>query len=785
VEGNQDCQKCDLYRSAQSVCLMGKGPIPSKVMIVGEAPGIREDEIEKPFAGKAGSVLTEALLKAGLNRKECYMTNACKCRPPDNRTPKTGEVKACKEYLEQEIREVKPKFVLLLGATALKAVLNKAKITEIHGQVFKENNTYYMATFHPAAAIRDVNKLDPLQADITRFVNLVKTGKEEKEPEIKYEVVKNFDTFNRCINYLRKRNKVAFDIETSQLSRKQGPLSVINCIGIGWTNKQWIIPLESEDSPWKGNHKVQKEMMSLISEAIEGKVVVAHNGKFDNLWLREKYRVRFPLSHDTMLMSHLLDENTPNGLKYLSRTKLGAPDYDISKKEKQGSGSLSKLYKYNAFDIHYTARVFKKLYSELKQDSALKKVFKYISMPMSHVYEDAEYEGIYIDIEQMNNVEKDLRKKIKSLLKKLKGYTEGKEVNWNSPQQVAKVLFQDWGLDPLEKTASGAPSTAESILLRLRKEHPGVETLLEYRGYQKLLSSFIDGWKKRMDERRIFPSYKIHGTVTGRPSCTDPNLQQVPRDSSIRSLITAPPGWVFVEADHSQVELRVTAMVSGDRTMKFIFQTKGDIHISTAQTVVGKEEISKDERKKAKAVNFGFIYGMGAPKFQEYARDKYDIIMTLSECKAVRARYFEKYYDLPKWHEKQRRIARMYKQVRTYTGRIRHLPEIDSPDQGKRAEAERQSINSPVQGFGAEITLMGAIDIHENIPQTKVKVVGTVHDSILMYIREDQLYKMLPKIKKMMENPTGFRRFGINLPVPLEAEFTVGPWGKGEEVLIN
>lgn len=781
MKGNPDCTECGLHRSAQAVCLMGRGPVPGEVMIVGEAPGFREDDIGKPFAGDAGNMLDTMLSEVDLSREDCYITNVCKCRPPDNRTPKSGEVKACKPYLLKEFNKVKPKYVLLLGATALKGVIGKGKITEDHGTVIEKEGVYYLPTFHPAAAMRDPNKLPSIKGDIARFSGLVKSGSPPKPPETKYEVIRNFEDFNRCVSYIEKQKYIAFDLETSQLSRKGGGDSYVNCIALGTSGKQYVLPLESEQL-W--DHSIQTEMLSIMSEALGGKVVVAHNGKFDNLWLREKYGVRFPLSFDTMLASHLLDENTPNGLKYLAKVKFGAPDYDISKESKQGKGSLEELYKYNAMDIYYTAKLYKLFKKELKEDGALYKVFKYISMGMSDVYEDAEFEGIVLDTEQMQEVERELRSNINKVKRKLAKYTKKKDVNWNSPQQVAEVLFKEWGLQPIDYTDTGAPSTEESLLKRLSKEHKGVELLLEYRGYAKQLSSFIEGWRKRMDGGRIFPSYKIHGTVTGRPSCTDPNLQQVPRDPKIRSLITAPPGWVFVEADHSQIELRVTAMMSGDRTMKFVYQTGGDIHRETAQTVMSKQEIDADERKKAKAVNFGFIYGMGAPKFQDYARDKYGMDFTLNQCKAFRTRYFEKYADLPKWHEKQRKIARAFGQVRTYTGRIRHLPEIHSSDKGKRAEAERQSINSPVQGFAAEVTLMGAIEVSKRFSwEDEVRVVGTVHDAILMYIKEEKLHDLAPQIAEAMEHPSLFDKFKLDLPVPLKAELKAGPWGKGEDII--
>src|SRR5690606_5710049 len=320
---------------------------------------------------------------------------------------------------------------------------------------------------------------------------------------------------------------------------------------------------------------------------------------------------------------YILDENSPNGLKYLARVKLGAPDWDIDKSTKTGQVAANRdnLYKYLAYDVYYTLELYYYFKKELRKDKPTLKVFKHLMMPIFHTYEDVQMEGVWINQEKFDEVEATLTEKLEEIDRKLnriakkEGVTE--EINWGSSQQVGIWLFETLKLPIIEKTPTGKPATGESILKRLRDKHPSVELLLERRGVKQQLSFFIDGWKKRMVGNKLYPNFNIHVTVTGRTSSNDPNLQQVPRDKKIRSLIGAPPGWTLVEIDYSQVELRVVAELSGDPKMREVFLTGKDIHTNTAVSISGKSEddITKEDRKKEKPVNFGFVYGMDHFKF--------------------------------------------------------------------------------------------------------------------------------------------------------------------------
>ena len=239
------------------------------------------------------------------------------------------------------------------------------------------------------------------------------------------------------------------------------------------------------------------------------------------------------------------------------------------------------------------------------------------------------------------------------------------------------------------------------------------------------------------------------------------------------------------EADYSQAELRIAAIMSGDPTLKMCFQTGIDVHQKTASNVMGVplEEVTKDQRKKAKAVNFGFLYGMSAKKFREYARDKYGVDYTEEEAIETRQRFFESYFALPTWHDRMRRLVKKYGYVRSLIGRKRNLPDIYSSDKKLAAEAERQAINSPVQGLGSDFNIYSLVRMAHTLDMSRIKIVGTVHDAILFEVRNDYLEEAVPIVVDIMTDMEHIERvFKTQITVPIDVEVKAGPWGSGEVV---
>lgn len=767
-------------------------------MIVGDNPNYLEDNKGEYGHGNPQKLLLELLHAAGISYSECYYTPAVKCRKGDKGKVSATQLKECKEYLFQELEDVKPDFVLTLGATALKALTNKAKITEIHGQVIEHKLGFkVLPTFHPAMSLRDPRFWDSIHADFRRFGKIIK-GEELTQHNLKYKRITTESGLSEVLKAIKTSRVVAYDLETNGLQMRYRTSEIGQTV-IATFRMVYVVEHEefSKDQMDKFHLQAKTKM--------SGKVVVGQNAKFDNLWLHYRHGVRFPLTFDTMLASHLLDENSPNGLKQNARSILEAEDWDVDLKVKKGEGLTEEQKedraRYAAWDGYYTIRLYKHFKSKLEDDPELERLFKKLVMPVARTYEQLEINGVHVDLENMEKAEQILLNKIRRLRRKLKRFINpwrenGLEINWNSANFVNTVLFDWLNLRPAGYTEKGAPSTAEDNLNKMKSQHEIVEVLLEYRGAFKQWSSFIEGWKKRMIDGQLFPSFKIAGTVTGRPSCADPNLQQVPRDPFIRSLIGAPPGWVFFEVDYSQIELRVAAAISGEPTMLQIFRTGGDIHEATYQMVMGmstedavahiedpmaRKAQLKEERKKAKAINFGFIYGMGWRKFREYCETKMGLFISDAEAKAWRKRYFETYAGLPDWHNRQRRIVRAMSMVRTYTGRIRHLPQINSPDQGLAAEAERNAINAPVQGFGAEMILMSLVEVNEYFGNNVLRLCGTIHDAMVGIVRKDVAETAMAKVKEIMESPRIMRELGIELPLPIIADVSLGNWGIAKE----
>ncbi len=831
------CTRCSLHKTAEFVCLLGSGDERSDIMIVGEAPGKREDDSGKPFVGSAGKVLEELLKVNGLSRQDVYITNSVNCRPPDNRTPKKAEINACKYWMAEQLKVVKPKYVLLLGATALQSVLDLKGIKKLRGKPIEKNGVIYLPTYHPASCLYDPNTKAFMQQDFEFFKEIVDNEGLPREKNLNERIVRNKSDIDEMLKDLE--GKVSYDIETTGLYPWKG---WINTLGFGTRNTQWILPtaqlFKDDWAKYKKDHGEDFYIVPwdctlptyLIEYAIEqinekfekGDIeFTAQNGKFDMLWTRIKLRFDWTVEFDTMLAHYLLDENSLHGLKYLSAIYFGAIDYDVDEATKIGRKGLKPLAFYQAHDLYYTYKLRFRFAKQLKEDEQLWEVFTEIMMPCVNLFVELEEQGVFIDTAKMDDAERYLRGIQADCEKRLskhlpKGY---EDINWGSTKQVGELLFQKLRLPMISKTPTGKPQVNESVLKQL--EHPLVEALLELRGAKQQLSFFIEGWKPYLVNSRLHPSFKLHGTVTGRLSCENPNLQQVPRDPRIRSLITAPPGWVLLEADLSQIELRIAAELSDDRALVYAFLHNIDPHwqtcineiarsggqseivLKTASIISGEkiknfgkaieilkeagydkcEEVDsgwKELRKKAKAVNFGYLYGMWWKKFRIYAFDNYGVKVTDQQAQDSRTAYFELYQDLPNWHKSQKKFARDNGYVRSMTGRKRRLPRaLDRDNTYERQEAERQAINSPVQSFANELNLMALIQLRKEFSHKIVRPVGTIHDAILAEVKIEHLEKVHNRLLEIMSHPELLDKFGIKLRIPVEADAKVGAWGNG------
>lgn len=782
------CKLCPLHKEAQTVCLIGDGPVPADVMVIGEAPGFREDEVSRPFSGKSGRLLDETFDKFGLDRSEMFISNVNKCRPPENRTPNKTEQKACRPFLDAEIEHVKPKYILTLGNAAL-SVIRKSGIMKHRGEVAPFGDAQVFSTVHPAAVLRNPRYAQLFESDIAAFARLVRGQAPPPAPRTYLVMDKN--ALAKACQAILRADAVAYDFETSGFDENTEQVATI-AFAVK-PDLVFVVPIHHPENPWSNPDKVLRAIGKALVSTKAKKI--AHNAKFDDKWFLVK-GIPVYADFDTMIAAHLINENWFKSLKVLSTMLLGVDawaDVDLNNGGAMRE-SLKKLARYNGKDAAYTLQLYYLFRDMLKKpgNERTLRLFTKLLMPASRALTDIERKGIWIDRQRLAETRIAVQEEIEKANDNLV-HLVGYQANWNSPQQLARILFEELKLPVIELTGTGAASTKESVLLRLRDKNPIAQAILDYRAAFKD-GGFLDTWLSRLDdEDRIKPNFKLTGTVTGRLSSGKQegekargfNIQQVPREGRLRGVFGAPPGWRFIEADFSQVELRVAAHYSQDPTMMRLFNQDEDIHMQMAIQLTNKppSAITKEERKRAKSVNFGYLFGMGFKKYVDYAFDSYGVIVTMDEAKESRQRFFRTFSALPAWHERQRRLARSYGRVQSAIGRVRHLPDIYSDDDAVKAEAERQAINSPVQSLASDMMLLALILLHAMMPPTEAFIVGTVHDSLLIQVREDVVDKWVKVIHETMEHLPLKQKFGVMLTVPIKVDVKVGPhWGEGEEM---
>ncbi len=560
------------------------------------------------------------------------------------------------------------------------------------------------------------------------------------------------------------------DIETTGLSRFNDEITLI---GVG--------VYKSLDDPgriaiYENTPEGMTKFKTLCMRLRDHKAtMIWQNGKFDTLFIKLKQGYMLPIHHDVMLMGTAYDLSAEHGLKAMAQKYLGVPDWDIDKKTKTGKGDKQKLRDYLKLDVKYTWELFK--FFKERMNASQRKIYRELLLPAYKMYRQTEQNGIYIDLEGLDKVKATYKKKEEETLKVLQGKYP---INWNSPQQVSDVIFNREKLPTLklsEKT--GKPSADAKVLKKLATMgHELPIQLLDYKFYYGANSKFLTRWGGYAAyDGRIHPNFNITNVVTGRTSCSDPNLQQVPRNKDLRSLFTAPEGRVFLEADYSQIELRVAAHFAQEPTMLKIYREGGDIHTETARTLCGGEP-TKEDRSKAKAVNFGFLYGMQAKGFVEYAFDSYGVVFTPAEAERYRDLFFQKYSRLLPWHDRMAKLCEANGGVSNLFGRFRALPKIYSQYKWERNEAIRKAINSPVQGTASDLLLCAAVQIQKELgPKYDLKIVGTVHDSILADVPIECAEECVKDIKRIMAYPDALDKFGIEFSLPIDSDVGVGPWG--------
>ncbi|PSW60294.1 DNA polymerase I [Photobacterium kishitanii] len=593
-----------------------------------------------------------------------------------------------------------------------------------------------------------------------------------------YETVLDEASFNNWLTQLRNADVFAFDTETDGLD-----YMTANLIGVSFAveeGKAAYVPVAHDylDAPAQLDRDwVLAQLKPLLED--ENLAKVGQNLKFDASIIA-RYDIDMQgIKFDTMLESYVYNSVVGRhdmdslALRYLEHKNISFEDI-AGKGKKQltfNQIDLEQAGPYAAEDADITLRLHNALYPKVAADEKLKKVFETIEMPLVPVLSRMERTGVYIDSMLLGAQSIELAQRLDEI-EKLAYELAEQEFNLSSPKQLQAILFEKMGLPVIKKTPSGTPSTNEEVLQELALDYPLPKLLLEYRGLAKLKSTYSDKLPKMVNAvtGRVHTSYHQTGTVTGRLSSSEPNLQNIPvrnpEGRRIRQAFVAKPGYKILAVDYSQIELRIMAHLSGDPALLDAFRHGKDIHAATAAEILGLaiDDVSTEQRRRAKAINFGLIYGMSAFGLAK------QLDMGRNEAQDYMNVYFERYPGVLEYMESTRNSAAEQGYVETLFGRRLYLPDIKARNGLRRKAAERAAINAPMQGTAADIIKLAMIAVDEWVqqqPQGQVSLLMQVHDELVFEVEESALDTVTVKVRQLMEQ-------AATLAVPLIAEAGYG-----------
>ncbi|NGX49934.1 MAG: DNA polymerase I [Candidatus Anoxychlamydiales bacterium] len=604
------------------------------------------------------------------------------------------------------------------------------------------------------------------------FLTLLKDVTDQKKPEdenLNYQLINSEKELNNLIENLKTEKEIVVDTETTGLNYLSAEL-----VGVGLCIKKteaFYIPLNGEID--------RNTVLAKLKELIENENIsfTGHNIKYDyHIFLNSALEIK-NIAFDTLLASYLINpQNRRHGLDALTLEKFNIAKTPI--KDLIGIGKkqismkdvpLDRISNYCSEDVDYTFRL-KELFEKEIKDNNLEKVLYDIEMPLLKVLAKMERHGIFVDKDMLSIMSEAIHKKLNLLEGEI--FSEaGKQFNINSPKQLSEVLYVDLAITPPKKKGSTF-STSADILEKLKGKSPIIDHILRFREYQKLLSTYVDAIPKQINPitNRVHSSFSQSTTATGRLASKNPNLQNIPIRSEEGKKIREgfrpeKDGWFYLSSDYSQIELKFLAHFSEDPNLIKAFNNGDDIHAFTASLVYSLpiEEVTKQMRSNAKAVNFGIIYGQSAFGLSE------QIGISIKEAKAFIDTYFERYPNILKYLDNCKKLVHEKKIAYTITGRQRPIIEIDNKNPFIRAAAERLSINTPLQGSAADLIKIAMIEIDKEITKRELKgyMILQIHDELLFEVPEDEIEIFKSFVKDKMENV-------FDLKVPLTVDIEIG-----------
>lgn len=599
---------------------------------------------------------------------------------------------------------------------------------------------------------------------------------QEEGGSLNVEIIDTLPRWKKLFNQLSGSKQFAFDVETTGLDVRS-----LDCVGMSFSiekTKGYYLPLAHKEGELLSFDLIKEDLQALFNDRSLS-TVIGHNLKFDYKVLRSLgIDVEAPL-WDTMLAAYILDSSQSNysltsvADRYLGRSMMEFSEL-VPKGQTIADASIDKAAMYAVEAAEVTWCLAEEL-GLLLGNNLLIDVFQSIDVPLIKVLAEMEYLGVSVDVTLLMEQSHELASRM-ILLEQRVHLLAGKEFNVQSTKQLREILFTDMALPVIEKTPSGVPSTSESVLSALGKQYEVPRLISEYRQLAKLKSTYTDGLIREVNKKtqRIHGSFNQAVTITGRLSSTEPNLQNIPvrtqEGRKIRKAFIPRPGFILLAADYSQIELRIMAHFSKDKGLCEAFRHDQDVHKRTASDVFNVEmsEVTQAQRRQAKAINFGLMYGMSAFGLSKQLNSSID------EASSYIKAYFGRYPGVKAFMDVSRETARSKGYVETLYGRRMALPGINDANRVRRQAAERAAINAPMQGTAADIIKKAMVKINNDIrkSQDSIHMILQVHDELVFEVDQDVLQPWKASIVKSMEEV-------CSLDVPIKVDVGFGEsWDK-------
>lgn len=796
---NHNCQLCPRHQYAKTVCVWGSSIISSTkdIMVIIDNVSSNTDTTGIPTSGTAGNLIIKILTEAGILDR-CYVTPAVKCYAPHK--AKITEIRPCRQYLMEEINQIKPKLIIALGSISATALFGKAiPIKQLRQRIFPVGDTKVGFTFSHNVVFTDPVKYQTVKQDVKWILN---NYEQQQSQEIELVEVRTDSDIVPLLDSL----VLGFDIESTGLKLFANELLTFSFSPINTVTAYGFNIGHPKDPVYQGT-----KVLEIFSNP--NVVLIGHSIKFDIKFIEKHYRIKVKCQLiDVAILHTLLDENSSdNSLKNLAAlyTKFGHYEDDIDKKNLINE-PYDKVIKYNGIDSVVPHQLLTHFLPQL-QEQGLDTIAHFL-MEMLPIFVEMELDGIHLNLVKLKELFDKIVNNLNELIRKYPAY------DFQKPAHIAKLLYHDHQISQVTQTKTGKASTRKDVLQSLKYQDldavqsEALKDVLFDRSQRKVLTIITGkkGFIPNLVNSRLHTTFnlsksfdeetdELKGTVTGRLSSSNPNLQNIPNKDdkagqAIRECFEVTPGWKYlVFPDYSQIELRIAAFLSREPVFLQAFNEGLDLHTTVMCDLLhedyeqvnkilkdkyptDKYQTFKDYRLVIKRVNFGIFYGMWIDKFLQVIRQM-DLNMTEHEGKEIINNWYKRHTKLLDWIHTTENVIIKQGEISTIFGRKRRLKGADRRSHnGKRLL--RQGINFVVQSAASDTTMCAMYLLYNEFKQrNNCRLNLTIHDQIIYETQDENIEELVQETKNIMEVqvPVFMKdRFGINLDVPLEVDCEYG-----------